>query len=134
MSIYESKFDTNTSTITSIRSSSSSTSTGARACVRAYAREEDGEEQQKADIQDYQIRSLCKYYEESFGRHCPPVVEREIGDALSMGMSGELIESIMDETQLAPHPSWAYARAIMRRCFRELVYTDADFRRGRGIL
>ena len=137
MSVYDSESSafegnpntTTTTTITSRISSSSSSSTGARACVRAYAREED----RQADIQGYRIKQLCKHFEESFDRRCPPVVAKEIGDALNLGMDADLLEAIIDETQLAPRPSWAYARAIIRRCFREQVYTAEYFMRGRGI-
>ena len=122
---------TTTTTASSRNTSSSTSSTGARACAggRAYAREET-----EADIQAYRIKYLCKHFEESFDRKCPPVVAKEIGDALNLGMDADLLESIIDETQLAPRPSWAYARAILRRCFREQVYTAEDFMRGRGII
>lgn len=136
MSVYDSEsgaFEgnpntTTTTTITSRISSSSSSSTGARARVREEEAEQD------ARVQEYRIKHLCKHYEESFDRKCPPVVAKEIGDVINLGMDADLLEAIIDETQLAPRPSWAYARAIIRRCFREQVYTVSDFMRGRGII
>lgn len=134
----EETLTTTTNTNTTSRTSSSSSSTGA--CVRARAREEEAataggaEEERAARVQEYRIKYLCKHYEESFDRKCPPVVAKEIGDVINLGMDADLLEAIIDETQLAPRPSWAYARAIIRRCFREQVYTVSDFMRGRGII
>ena len=91
---------TTTTTTTTSRSLSSSTSSNT---IRARTREDDS------------VRYLCDYFARSFGRVCPPVIERDIGDWLAQGIDGEVVEGAIDEAQLAPRPSWAYVRAIMRR-------------------
>ena len=77
--------------------------------VRAHARE-------RAEIE--------QYYCDTFGApKVPPVAIREIDFALEHGLDPALIMTAMDEAAMAPRPSWAYARAIIRRLLGEGVLT-----------
>ena len=77
--------------------------------VRAHARE-------RAEIE--------QYYCDTFGApKAPPVAIREIDFALEHGLEPALIMTAMDEAAMAPRPSWAYARAIIRRLLGEGVLT-----------
>lgn len=108
MSSYNDKIHDN-STSTSILNPNTSSTIRARARAREKITEisEEGSN----------LRYLCDYFARSFGRVCPPVVERDIGDWLAQGIIGDTIECAIDEAQLAPRPSWAYVRAIIRRVY-----------------
>jgi len=87
----------------------SSSTTGARACART---------------RESAVEEIAQYYCDTFGApKAPPVVIRECEFALEQGMSWQLILITMDEAALAPRPSWAYARAIIRRLLGEGVLT-----------
>ena len=93
----------------------SSTGTGARARTR------------EAALLHGQYVDCCEYYTESFRRAIPHVVQREIAERIRDGMSADVIRLAMDETQTAPRPSWAYCRAILRRCDLEGIRTLKDW-------
>lgn len=73
------------------------------------------------------IRDVGQYYADTFGCRMPPVAEREIRAAMEQGMETEVFFSALDEAAGAPRPSWAYARAILRRCLAEGVKTAHDW-------
>ena len=69
-----------------------------------------------------------QYYCDTFGApKAPPVAIREIEYALDAGLAPELIQTAIDEAALAPRPSWAYARAIIRRLLGEGVLTPEAY-------
>ena len=83
-------------------------SVGARA--RAYARED--------------MDALADAYCDALGRdRCPRSVMADMIAAMDAGMQPAVIIAALEATIDAPRPSWAYARAILRRCAAEGVYT-----------
>ena len=103
--------------------SSGTSSTGARACARARAREDES----RADYLHGQYVDCCEYYTQSFRRHIPANVQREIATRIRDGMSADVIRAAMDETQTAARPTWAYTMAILRRCDHEGIKTLGDW-------
>lgn len=88
------------------------TTPGARACARAREA----------------IEKIGEYYCASFGRRsCPPSIYQDIVDALKDGMTARTITMCIDAAQEAERPSWAYARAIIRRCISEGALTPEAF-------
>ena len=103
----------------------SSTGTGTSTGARARTREEA--EARGAMLHGMYV-DCCEYYTRTFRRSIPFVVQREIAERIRDGMSPDVIRTAMDETQTAPRPSWAYCRAILRRCDIEGIKTMADWR------
>ena len=101
-------------------STGSSSSTGARARAR--------EGETRAAFLHGQYVDCCEYYTQSFRRHIPIVVQRDIAERIRAGMSADVIRVAIDETQMAPRPSWAYTHAILRRCDIEGIKTLEDWR------
>lgn len=101
----------------------------ARACARTR---EDGLPEITSDqtTRAVQLADLAEYYERSFGAYCPQCARRDIADALDQGMTMDVILIAMDEAAIAPRPSWAYARAILRRCLIQHINTEDDYNRG----
>lgn len=109
-------------------SSASSTATGARAC--ACAREADEAEaaaEARASMLHGQYVDCCEYYAASFHRGIPAGIQREIATRIKGGMSAEVIRAAIDDTMLAPRPSWAYCAAILRGCDQDGVKSLADW-------
>lgn len=101
----------------------SSSSTTARAGARAYTRTRESEQQQAARI-ERDVDDLARYYCQALGaQRCPPMAMREMEGALLDGMDVAVIYRALDEASMAPRPSWAYARAILNRCFAEGALT-----------
>ena len=74
------------------------------------------------------IEKIGEYYCSSFGRrNCPPSIYQDIIDALKDGMTAKTITLCIDAAQEAERPSWAYARAIIRRCIVEGALTPEGF-------
>lgn len=96
-------------------------STTPGACARAR------EAESRAAMMRGQYVDCCEYYVQSFRRHLPAVVQREIAEHIRDGMSADVIRAAMDETQLAPRPSWAYCHAILKRCDLEQIRTMKDW-------
>ena len=109
-------------------SSSSSTGTSAgsstttRACARARAREN------RAAMLHGQYVDCCEYYARAFQRSPAPAVLREFATRIKGGMSADVIIAAIDDTMMAPRPSWAYLAAIFRRCDLENIKTMADWK------
>lgn len=99
-------------------------STGTTTGARARARE--GAETRAAMLRGMYV-DCCEYYTQMFRRSIPAVVQRDIAERIRDGMSPDVIRAAMDETQTAPRPSWAYCRAILRRCDIENIKTLADW-------
>lgn len=106
-------------------SSASSTATGARACARA--REAAQEAEVRAALLHGQYVDCCEYYAASFHRGIPAGIQREIATRIKGGMSAEVIRAAIDDTMLAPRPSWAYCAAILRNCDLDGVKSLADW-------
>lgn len=89
---------------------------GARARIRAYAREE--------------LAELSEYYCATYDRQrMPPAVQKDVLAALDAGMEQEVIMLAMDDAARADRPSWSYALAIIKRCLAEGCRTTADWER-----
>lgn len=110
----------------SVSSSSSSTSTGARARTRVSDAQKQVDDS-RADMLYGQYLDCCQYYAENFRRSIVPQIQRQIAELIRGGMTGEVIRMAIDETQMAPRPSWAYCAAILRRCERDGINTLADW-------
>ena len=77
------------------------------------------------------LMEVMDYYKAVFGTPtCPPVVKRELEAYYRAGMNAQVMIEALDEASVAPRPSWAYARAIIRRCISEGVLDiDAYYER-----
>lgn len=100
----------------------SSTTTGARARTR-----EGNEVSSEARMKHGMYLDACMYYAESFRRSITPVIQRQLAELIRGGMTGDVIHAAIDETQLAPRPSWAYCSAILRRCENQGIRTLEDW-------
>ncbi len=107
-------------------SSASSTATGARACART--REAGQAAEARAALLHGQYVDCCEYYAASFHRGIPAGIQREIATRIKGGMSAEVIRAAIDDTMMAPRPSWAYCSAILRNCDLDNVKTLADWK------
>ena len=109
-------------------SSASSTATGARACARTReADEEEAAAEARASMLHGQYVDCCEYYAASFHRGISAGIQREIATRIKGGMSAEVIRAAIDDTMLAPRPSWAYCAAILRNCDQDGVKSLADW-------
>lgn len=89
---------------------------GARARIRAYARED--------------LAELADYYCATYDRRCmPPAVQKDVLAALDAGMEPEVLKLAMDDSARIDRPSWTYALAIIRRCLTEGCRTVQDWDR-----
>lgn len=91
-------------------SSTSSSTTGSRACARA--REEEAYDRVLDDLGAYYCRMLDR-------PTCPAIVRADMRWAMRQGMEPSVIAAAIDDTTIAPAPSWRYAMAIIVRCIRE---------------
>jgi len=105
--------------------STGSTTTGARAyaCARVSDAKDDG----RANMLYGQYQDACQYYAENFRRSITPVIQRQLAELIRDGMSVDVIRMAIDETQMAPRPSWAYCAAILRRCENSGIRTLAQW-------
>lgn len=108
--------ETEGSSSTSTVTSTSSTTTRARARVR--------EEDAAARVWEADIAA---YYQSTFGAALPPVAKRDIDAAMEAGIEPPVIMICIDEAALAPRPSWAYARAILRKLVSEGCCTEEQY-------
>lgn len=118
--------------VTSSSSSSSGTSSstgrvGAYTRTCASAREADPDR----DGRYAAYQEAISYYEQSTGNYAGPTLHRDIRDAVMQGCSADVIIACMQEAEAAPRPSWAYARAILRRCLASGILTAEDWQRDR---
>ena len=88
----------------------------ARGCARACAREDAG-----------QMQEIAELYEDVFCRHMPGIVAMEIMAMMAAGAGADLVAEIIRYTAGAPRPSWAYARAVLRRQMAMGTRTAEDF-------
>ena len=70
---------------------------------------------------------LFALYEDVFSRHMPGIVAMEIMAMMAAGAGADLVAEIIRYTAGAPRPSWAYARAVLRRQMAMGTRTAADF-------
>ena len=101
------------------REEARSSSTTTRAC--AHARE-------SVEMRVW-MDDIARYYRETLGCVMPPMAKRDATAAIEAGLEPQLVIIALDETALAPRPSWAYARAILRRLLREGVYDEQAYNR-----
>lgn len=90
----------------------------ARGCARAGARVETA-----GGLPE----ELFALYEDVFCRHMPGIVAMEIMTMMAAGAGADLVAEIIRYTAGAPRPSWAYARAVLRRQMAMGTRTAADF-------
>ncbi len=113
-------YQPDTSTTSSSSSTSTSTSTTRTTTrVRACAREGDP----RAAMLHGQYVDVCEYYAQAFHRSPAPAIQREIATRIKAGMSADVLRAAIDDTMMAPRPSWAYMAAILRRCDLEGIRT-----------
>lgn len=70
---------------------------------------------------------IAQYYLDTFGVKMPPVAKADVNDALEAGLEPVLVFRALDEAAIAPRPSWAYSRAILRRLVNEGCLTEAAY-------
>ncbi len=99
---------------------SSSSSTTTRACARAR-------EESRASMLHGQYVEVCEYYAQAFHRSPAPGIQRELAVRIRDGMNADVIRAAIDDTMLAPRPSWAYMAAILRRCDLEGIRTMQEW-------
>ena len=90
----------------------------ARTCARAGARVETA-----GGLPE----ELFALYEDVFCRHMPGIVVMEIMAMMAAGAGADLVAEIIRYTAGAPRPSWAYARAVLRRQMAMGTRTAEDF-------
>lgn len=115
---YHQNLEDSTTTTTSSstgNSSSSSTTTRAR------------EAETRASMLHGQYVDVCGYYAEAFHRSPAPSIQRDIATRIKGGMSADVIRAAIDDTMMAPRPSWAYMAAILRRCDIEGIRTMQEW-------
>lgn len=66
-------------------------------------------------------------YYATFGRTIAPVVRAQMVQMLEQGAAPDLIAAVIEYSAAAPRPSWAYARAVLRRQMDMGTRTAADF-------
>lgn len=124
------KDDNHPVTSSSSTSGTGSSSTGrARAYARTCAGAREADPDRDGRYAAYQ--EAISYYEQSTGNYAGPTLHRDIRDAVMQGCSAEVIIACMQEAEAAPRPSWAYARAILRRCLASGILTADDWARDR---
>ena len=122
--------DHNHVTSSSGTSSGTSSSTGrVRAYTRTCASAREADPDRDGRYAAYQ--EAISYYEQSTGNYAGPTLHRDIRDAVMQGCSADVIIACMQEAEAAPRPSWAYARAILRRCLASGIMTAEDWQRDR---
>lgn len=97
-----------------------------RARARDYITQQD-ELSSHAAFLHGQYLDCCEYYVANFRRSIMPVIQRTLAEYIRDGMSADVIRAAMDDTQLAPRPSWAYCAAILKRCYNDGILTLADW-------
>lgn len=74
-----------------------------------------------------EMREIYNLYMDIFGRdRVAAIVRREIAQAIEAGAEKSLIAYALEITEIAPQPSWAYARAVIRRCMSDGCRTYED--------
>lgn len=106
-------------------SSSTTTAAGSSTATRAHARAREAEI--VAAMLHGQYVDCCEYYARAFGRSPAPGIQRELATRIRDGMGADVIRAAIDDTMIAPRPSWAYMAAILRRCDLEGIRTMADW-------
>ena len=86
----------------------------------------------KAEMMHGWYKECCQYYAENYLRAPAPVIRREIAEIIRNGMTADCLKAIMDETQNAARPSWAYCKAIVNRCVAYDIKTLNDWQRDRA--
>ena len=106
----EEREQTSTSSTTEQRSSTTTdASSSIRARARAYAREQ-----------------ISLAYFESLGRDIPRYCQVIVDEMLNDGIEAAVICYGLHEAAKAPYPSWRYAAAVIARCVRDGIRSEAD--------
>lgn len=101
------------------KNNSSTTGSGSTTTARARTRTR---EQKQADF-----CMVMEYAEDALQLRAGRVMQQDVADALEDGIDPEVIIFCVQEAELAPRPSWGYARAVLRRCRNSGVKTAADW-------
>ena len=73
------------------------------------------------------MRELYDLYMDAFQRdRVAAIVRREMAQAIEAGADPSLIVYAIELSEIAPTPSWAYARAVMKRCMSDGCRTYED--------
>ena len=73
------------------------------------------------------MKDLYDLYMDAFQRdRVAAIVRREIAQAIEAGADPSLIVYAIEIAEIAPTPSWAYARAVMKRCMSDGCRTYED--------
>ncbi len=70
---------------------------------------------------------LAKLYHDAIGRQLNRIISQEMASMMRDGIPPEYIEYALQEAAAAPQPSWAYAKAVIRRLKRERVPAEEVF-------
>lgn len=96
--------------------------TGSGSSTTAHARTRTREER----LQEEFLRVL-EYAAEALQLRPGRVLQEDVRDALLDGISSEVLIACVQEAELAPRPSWGYARAVIRRCRQSRICTPEDW-------
>ena len=72
------------------------------------------------------LNNLSKYWADNTAQTLLPFQLRQLSSWLSQ-ISEDVIMLAIDDTMLAPSPSWRYLAAIMRRCIAQGIRSSADW-------
>lgn len=101
---------------------SSTTSTTSSSAAAAYEEKRKAEEREEA-----QALQRITAAAEATGLRATQRVLQTLARYLREGFEVEMIVATIEETAMAPRPSWRYAFAILRNCYNEGVKTQAAF-------
>lgn len=75
---------------------------------------------------------VLQYAAEALQLRPGPVLQRDVYDALADGMEADTLIACIQEAEVAPRPSWGYARAVIRRCRQSRILTMDDWEKDRN--
>lgn len=97
----------------------STTGTGSSSTARACAR-----------TREQKYEDFCRvleYAEDALQMRAGRVMQQDVAEALEDGMSPDVLIFCVQEAEMAPRPSWGYARAVLRRCRASGIKTAEDW-------
>lgn len=112
------------SSTTTIGRESETTSTGSRMTT------ENGQEQLQS-FRKFLTQMFMEHFEQDYqdaiGTRPVQLIIKEVREQLEKGnITPTQVSRALQQTAYAPRPSWAYARAIIRRMVRDGEYTEND--------
>lgn len=101
-------------------STSSTTTTGSSSTARARTRTRE------------EFLRVLQYAAEALQLRPGPVLQQDVFDAMGDGMEADTLIACIQEAEMAPRPSWGYARAVIRRCRQSRILTIEDWQKDKN--